>query len=292
MNFIATQNVKKSPKTIQIFLPDGDPTGIRIAEITTSVIKVVEFPRHRLEAFLQMPESTQVGLYFLIGEDEETSEPLLYIGQSGELKTRMNSHYRSKEFWKKAVVLISSTNNWTQTHATFLEWFSIREAKKVQRYLLENGTEGSKPYTPPPLEADCKEIFTISQSLLETLGYPVFKPFANKETINQEVFSCTRSGERVHAHGIMTDEGFVVFKGSKGVLHVSDTYSEKLHLRERLIKSNVAVLDESHFTFTKNYLFKTPSGASFVLLGITSNGWLEWKNKAGQTLKDVYRSET
>ena len=27
-----------TPKTIQIFLPSGDPHGIRIAEITTSIV--------------------------------------------------------------------------------------------------------------------------------------------------------------------------------------------------------------------------------------------------------------
>jgi len=40
------------PKTIQIFLPSGDPTGVRIAEITTSVVRVIEFPRQELEVFL------------------------------------------------------------------------------------------------------------------------------------------------------------------------------------------------------------------------------------------------
>ena len=46
-----------TPKTIQIFLPDGDPMGIRIAEITTSVVKVIEFPRNDVDAFLKMPEA-------------------------------------------------------------------------------------------------------------------------------------------------------------------------------------------------------------------------------------------
>ena len=57
-------NVKK-PRTIQIFLPTGDPSGIRIAEITTSIIRVIEVPRNQLVDFLEMPESGQVGLYFL-----------------------------------------------------------------------------------------------------------------------------------------------------------------------------------------------------------------------------------
>ncbi len=33
-----------TPKTIQIFLPGGDPRGIRVAEITT-IVQVIEVPR-------------------------------------------------------------------------------------------------------------------------------------------------------------------------------------------------------------------------------------------------------
>ena len=36
--------MKATPKTIQIFLPGGDPQGIRIAEITTRIVQVIEVP--------------------------------------------------------------------------------------------------------------------------------------------------------------------------------------------------------------------------------------------------------
>jgi len=50
-----------TPKTIQIFLPGGDPRGVRIAEITTRTVQVIEVPRSLLPGFLKMPESEQVG---------------------------------------------------------------------------------------------------------------------------------------------------------------------------------------------------------------------------------------
>ena len=31
-----------TPKTIQIFLPGGDPRGIRVAEITTRIVQVID----------------------------------------------------------------------------------------------------------------------------------------------------------------------------------------------------------------------------------------------------------
>jgi len=34
-----------APKTIQIYLPGGDPRGIRVAEVTTRIVQVIEVPR-------------------------------------------------------------------------------------------------------------------------------------------------------------------------------------------------------------------------------------------------------
>lgn len=60
--------MKPMPKTIQIFLLGGDPRGIRVAEITTRIVQLIEVPRSLLQDFLAMPESGQVALYFLFGE--------------------------------------------------------------------------------------------------------------------------------------------------------------------------------------------------------------------------------
>ncbi len=37
-------------KTIQIFLPDGNPRGVRIADITRGTIKCLSIPRSNLES--------------------------------------------------------------------------------------------------------------------------------------------------------------------------------------------------------------------------------------------------
>jgi hypothetical protein len=52
------------PQTIQIFLPAGDPRGIRVAEITTRIVRVIQIPRSQLADFIQTPEALQVGVYF------------------------------------------------------------------------------------------------------------------------------------------------------------------------------------------------------------------------------------
>ena len=76
-------------QTIQIFLPSGDPQGIRTAAITTRIVQVIEVPRVRLEAFLRMPEAGFVGVYVLFGENEESGAAKAYIGQTGNFGVRL-----------------------------------------------------------------------------------------------------------------------------------------------------------------------------------------------------------
>ena len=122
------------PQTIQIFLPSGDPRGMRVAEITTRIVRVIEVPRSQLADFLKMPEAQQVGVYFLMGELSEAGLPRTYIGQSGSVGKRLEQHHQNKDFWNRAFVVISLTNSLTQTHALFLEWLAIAEATKAAGY--------------------------------------------------------------------------------------------------------------------------------------------------------------
>jgi hypothetical protein len=38
-------------------------------------------------------------------------------------------------------------------------------------------------------------------------------------------------------------------------------------------------------------LFRSPSGASDVVLGRSSNGWIEWRDSAGRTLDELKRQK-
>lgn len=281
-----------NPKTIQIYLPGGDPQGIRIAEITTRIVQVIEVPRSLLADFLKMPESNQVAVYFLFGESEDGADYKVYVGQTGDLRSRLTTHNKEKDFWQKAVVAISRTHSLTQTHALFLEWHCLQEIRKAGRYADENGNGGSRPYTPAPLEADCLEIFETSHALLATLGYPVFDPVAKQETSKTAlVFGCKAGG--ADGKGIYTPEGFVVFKGSVGRLKnvdsIKDTSDERL--RNKLLEQGIIRTEGETVVFEKDHLFRSPSAAAVALLGRTANGWVEWKTPGlgGKTLDTVIR---
>jgi len=279
-----------TPKTIQIFLPCGDPQGIRIAEITTRIMQLIEVPRSLLGDFFKMPESGQVAVYFLFGGNDDGREPIVYIGQTGDLRARLASHNREKDFWQRALVLVSRTNSLTQTHALFLEWFCIQSARKAGRYKDENNTNGSKPHTPAPLEADCIEIFDTGNTLLATLGYPVFEPVGKHSGKSEpnELFYCKASG--IDGQGLYTQEGFVVLKGSVGRrANVRSIGKSEERCRQNLIATGVMREEGEMVVFNRDHLFNSPSAAAGALLGRTTNGWVEWKNEDGETLGALKR---
>ncbi len=282
-----------TPKTIQIFLPSGEPHGIRIAEITTRIVQVLEVPRSLLSSFLSMEQSSQVGVYFLIGEDSEDGDRLVYVGQTGDLRARLTAHNQKKDFWERALVLISKTNSLTQTHALFLEWHALQQIRSAGRFADENGNSGSRPHTPAPLEAECFEVFETGSVLVSSLGYPLFDPVAKPKQSEEpgEAFVLRSPSNGVEAKGLYTAEGFVVLAGSIGRADTAPSLGEtNERWRQRLLDAGVMKPDaQGRLVFPKDHLFKSPSGAAIALLGRTANGWKEWKSPQGKTLHELIR---
>lgn len=283
--------MKPRPQTIQIFLPSGDPRGIRIAEITTRILQVIEVPRSLVPHFLKMPESEQVALYFLLGASDDVDEPQVYVGQTGDLRARLAKHNKDRDFWERALVVISRTNSITQTHCLFLEWHALQAVREVERYTDQNGNSGSRPHTPPPLEADCLEIFDTASTLIATLGHPLFSPLTNSEGTAEEdeIFYCT--GSDTDGRGLYTQEGFVVLKGSNGRVECTPSMqkSTNLRARQKIIDAGVMKEQDGRMVFQKDHLFSSPSMAATVLMARNANGWTNWKNTAGRTLDEVKR---
>jgi len=86
------------PKTIQIFLPDGNARSIRIADITSRTVQAIQFPRNKLKEVDTREEVKNVGIYFLFGEDSAEAKPLAYIGEAEDCLERIQQHNRNKEF--------------------------------------------------------------------------------------------------------------------------------------------------------------------------------------------------
>ena len=60
--------------------------------------------------------------------------------------------------------------------------------------------------------------------------------------------------------------------------------------REKLLNDGDIIADKNGVYILKVSLeFNTPSGASDFVLGGSTNGWIEWKNREEKTLDEIYR---
>jgi hypothetical protein len=125
---------KSKGKTIQIFLPDGNPRGIKIADITSRTVQTLLIPRSALGEVVKRDEIQNVGIYFLTGTNEESAKPILYIGEAENCLNRLKQHNQKKEFWNTAIVAISKTQFFTKSHIKYLEWYCYDSAKRADRY--------------------------------------------------------------------------------------------------------------------------------------------------------------
>lgn len=276
-------------QTIQIFLPDGNPRGIKIAEITNRTIKAILFPRNQFEAILRRPELTNVGFYFLFGEAENGHE-MTYIGEAEDCAERLKQHQRNKDFWNYAVVIISQTHAFTKTHVKYLEYISIKKAAEINRYELDNTTVPNKPHITESMEADVEDCFEITKILLSALGFSLFDSVSreNVAAVFADVYKLKGNG--VEAEGSLIDDGFVVFKDSRvKTTTVPSCHDYLINMRKELLESGVLVTDGDTYRFTEDYVFSSPSTAGGVILGRSTNGWTKWRNTCGKTLDEMKR---
>ena len=276
-------------KTIQIYLPTGEPRGIRIADITTRLVSAVLIPRSELVAGKLRWELDHPGVYFLFGEDEDGAKPIVYIGQTEDARKRFDSHNKTKTFWKTAIFCISKSQNFTQAHIRYLEWYCMQQAKEVGRYDLDNGQlPTNSTHVPEPMIAELLDIFDTMRMLISTLGYPVFEPIV-KPSAPSHMFYAYGGGS--DGKGELVEDGFVIFEGSRARIEVAPSATNSvIPKREKLIVSGIMEERDGQYIFTQDYLFTSPSTAAAVVLGRSANGWIEWKDEQGQTLHDVYRA--
>ena len=122
------------PRSINIFLLDGDPNGIRVAQISMSTIQAIAFRRNQLRRVRdEFPEIERPGVYILIGADADAQDrQLAYIGESEGIVARLSYHNSNevgrdaKTFWTDTIVLVSKDETLTKSHARYVEACMIR----------------------------------------------------------------------------------------------------------------------------------------------------------------------
>ncbi len=288
---------------IEIFLPTGNPKGIKKARVTRDKIEVIQCSK---KDFLENEGLLDfLGIYILV-DSPESSNPSVYIGK-GRVQERIKSHKDSKDFWNTIfAVQLKTEHGFNDSQLSFMEHYFINKAKETERCNAEeNKQTPKKPNLDDSILCDIYHYLDICQTLLATLGLKIFQP-TSKVVENQSntdesktentIFYLNISKKHIEAKGIFTEEGFILLKGSVITTYESDllkTSSKRaFNARREMLESGVLVINpknEDTHILTKDYVCGAPSLASAIVFGRNSNGWTEWKDKDGKTLDEYYR---
>lgn len=269
----------------------GDPKRLRTAELSNWTGKAVAGPRSEFDGVLARPESRNSGIYFLTGNDPETGNPAIYIGEAESIKDRVKSHLE-KDFWNQIVFFISKDENLTKAHIRYCEGRLIEIAKNAGRAVLKN-SQGSGSKLPESDREEMEVFLEKMQQLLPPLGVELLVPTVSntEKEAPREILSCEIKG--LKAAGYLTPNGIVVLNGSQAVLKPRDSstkYPWSTTLRDKLKTEGSLVENGDHLTFTKDVEFSSPSAAAAVIHGGQANGLTAWKNKQNKSLKELETS--
>ena len=131
------------PYSIRIFLPGGDPEGLRTIEKSNWSGCGLVIPRALLAEAKGREELKRTGVYVLLGPPEESGLPRVYIGEGDPVGPRLESHAAKKDFWTTAIAFTSKDGNLNKAHVQYLESHLISLAAAAKRSVLENGRRAS-----------------------------------------------------------------------------------------------------------------------------------------------------
>lgn len=273
-------------KTINIFMPDGNPKSVKICDIKDSVVKAIFIPRNKLEEVSKRQDLQDPGVYFLFANTDDGVKPSVYIGEAENLFSRIKQHNATKDFWSAAICIVSEKRNINKAHAKFLESYCWEQARLINKCTLENN---AAPTQSSLTEQDIDfmmSFFDDLKILITTLGLPIFEE--NKKEA-QKIFIC--KGKDAYAEGEYSEDGMLVFKGAKANMQEAKALGETyVKLRRKLIDQKIMTQVGDAYVLNEDYIFTSPSPAAAVLLGRAANGWTEWKNSEGKTLDDIFRT--
>ena len=159
-------------KTIQIYLKNADPEGIKIAQLSNSTASIFIIPRIELDFAKTRPELSHPAIYMLF-DDERTS---VYIGECENFISRVKDHDARKTFWHTAVICTASGGSLNKAKVKFLESHAVQKAIEAGRYQIQNVNAPTASQLHEFEQETVLDYFADVELLLATLGFNVFEP--------------------------------------------------------------------------------------------------------------------
>lgn len=277
--------------SVRIFIPTGEPEGLRIVEKSNWTGRGLVFPRARYAEVRKRGELGRTGVYILWGPGESGRLPKVYVGEGDGVLPRLDRHAREKDFWTHAAVFTSKDENLNKAHVQYLEARLVELAARAKRAELDNGNAPQRPGLSEADAADAEGFLEDLLLCLPVVGVNLFEQ-AGGEAVDRsrELFLKARG---IEARGFDGSEGFVVRAGSRAARAISEYCPPNLlELRRLLEEQGLLVSEGGDLRLTQDYTFNSPSTAAGVLLGRSSNGRVEWKDGQGRTLREIQEAET
>lgn len=280
--------------TIRIFLVDGTPQGLRVVDRAGWTGTCLAFARAGYESARQRPEARRTGVYLLLGQDEN-ERTRLYVGEGDDVRVRLDSHHRDKDFWTHGYVLTTKDDSLNKAHVRWLEARLLQIAGEAGATILDNGTAPQLPYLSEPDQADMESYLENALTLLPLVGVAQFAILeAQSASPATAVAVAPVEGTAYTLHTVLTEatgrddsRGFTVLEGALGRREKKVMTAAYERLRQSLIEDGTLVEHGAdQLRLTKTYAFDSPSSAASVLAGGSKNGRDEWKDVQGRSLKE------
>lgn len=272
-------------KKLEIIYHNGQPDGIRSIRRHLSTMTTYVIPRPLLSEAKKITGINRPGIYYLINENDENKIAQIYVGQTRNGVIRLDDHNRSKDFWNKAIMFLADSKTFSLDMISGLEEYAIMKAHESNRYKVENSVKPKyeiDEYDLPSIE----EVYEEIQFIMATQGYKMDN--AKMGLDEASIFHTSRKG--IVAYGVYSGDKFQILEDSEiNLLKVVHLESYNKQRKKLLEKGDIVQVGEKYF-LKVTLEFNTPSGASDFVLGGSTNGWTEWKNKDGKTLDEVYRN--
>ena len=277
--------------SIKIFIPNGDPDGLRLIEKSNWTGVGVVFRRSNYREAAARPEIDRTGVYILVGSSDESALPMVYVGEGDPVKDRLAQHQQKKDFWDWAIFFVTKDHSLNKAHVQHLEARLHELARAAKQCNLENIQCPSPPTLSEADRADTESFLEDVLSILPLVGLGVFEVVNTAAATDRQVL-CV-SGKGVTASGYEDARGFVVRKGSGFCNEETPSLQTWLRtLRKDLCTTGVVAAENGSLVFTQDHAFTSPSTASAVVLGRNSNGREAWKTDTGITLKELQAAAT
>ena len=162
--------------TLRMYVPDGDPEGVRFIDRMNWTGLGIVFPRSKWSEVRNRKEFGRTGVYILTGYGEGDDDlPTVYIGQADGVKSRIDSHTQQKDFWDTGIVFVSSSGGLNRAHVTWLEHALITRASETGRCRLDNGNVPQEPALSEAEKADTLAFLQEVFQILPLVGLRVFE---------------------------------------------------------------------------------------------------------------------